>query len=427
MTTSGKRTLHIFLLAAILLGVPALCAAFFGPPGIWEGVKSFPPRTEDWGMRPEALWNYRCPFSWPWFIGYALFTFACLFPLVKRAATNPQTKRISEQTNQRTNESTNKRINEQTNKRINDATNKRCNDATNKRINEQTNKRFPWWGWFGLVELAVAWVLCWAKFDFCREIQPHISYMPVWIGYILIVNALCVLRSGSSPLTAHPLPYLLTFPASALFWWFFEYLNRYVWNWYYLGVSQMGAGEYALYATICFSSVLPAVTATAALLHTFAPFDDARFADLKPVKMRDWRTVALLGGVSALGLTGIVLIPQYTFPLLWLSPLFVFLLIQSLLGEPCILEQAGGRNWSLVLRFACAALVCGLCWETWNYYAVAKWVYAVPLVHRFQIWEMPLIGFAGYLPVGVECAAVTAWIYPDLIEAGPSEGEDAGQ
>ena len=80
-------------------------------------------------------------------------------------------------------------------------------------------------------------------------------------------------------------------------------------------------------------------------------------------------------------------------------------------------NRAGGRNWSLVLRFACAALVCGLCWETWNYYAVAKWVYAVPFVHRFQIWEMPLIGFAGYLPFGVECAAVTAWICPDLIEA----------
>ena len=55
--------------------------------------------------------------------------------------------------------------------------------------------------------------------------------------------------------------------------------------------------------------------------------------------------------------------------------------------------------------------MCGLCWETWNYYALAKWVYAVPWVHGWQIWEMPLIGFAGYLPFGVECAAVTFWFY----------------
>ena len=29
---------------------------------------------------------------------------------------------------------------------------------------------------------------------------------------------------------------------------------------------------------------------------------------------------------------------------------------------------------------------------------------------------MPLIGFAGYLPFGVECAAVTAWVLPALVE-----------
>ncbi len=40
-----------------------------------------------------------------------------------------------------------------------------------------------------------------------------------------------------------------------------------------------------------------------------------------------------------------------------------------------------------------------------------KWVYAVPWVHAFQIWEMPLIGFAGYLPFGVECAAVMVWLH----------------
>ena len=55
-------------------------------------------------------------------------------------------------------------------------------------------------------------------------------------------------------------------------------------------------------------------------------------------------------------------------------------------------------------------------WETWNYYSMAKWIYAVPYVHRFQVWEMPLLGFGGYLPFGMECAAVAAWISPKLIE-----------
>jgi hypothetical protein len=33
-------------------------------------------------------------------------------------------------------------------------------------------------------------------------------------------------------------------------------------------------------------------------------------------------------------------------------------------------------------------------------------VYDVPYVGRFHIFEMPLLGFAGYGPFGWECAAV---------------------
>jgi len=39
----------------------------------------------------------------------------------------------------------------------------------------------------------------------------------------------------------------------------------------------------------------------------------------------------------------------------------------------------------------------------WNFYSLARWTYSVPLVHRFQIFEMPLLGYAGYLPFGLEC------------------------
>lgn len=372
-----KRFVHVAALAAVLLGIPALCAWLGGFDEIWAGVRNFPPRTEDWGFHPEKLWNHRCPFSWGWFAVLSLFTVLCMRPLVARALRRaPHSPRAS-----------------------------------------RHSSPFPWWGWAGLAELAVAWVFAWAKFEVCRPIQPHISYFPLWFGYILVVNALCVKRSGTSPLLAHPGPYLLTFPASALFWWFFEYLNRYVWNWYYLGIADMSAAEYTFYATVCFSSVLPAVTATAALLHTFEPFRDGRYDDAWRLDIRRPRPAAFLAATGLLGLAGIVFVPQYTFPLLWLSPLMAFLLVQIALGEPCVLDRLRTGNWSLVFRFAAAALVCGLAWETWNYYAVAKWVYAVPWVHRFQIWEMPLLGFAGYLPFGVECAAVTYWLCPDLVDA----------
>lgn len=371
-----RKACHYAVLAAILLGVPAICAHLSGDSEIWEGVKSFPPRTEDWGFHSEKLWSNRCPFSWPWFLGLALFTIATMRPFVVRWA----------------------------------------KAMARRRGPKAAARRFPWWGWAGVVELAAAWVIAWGKFDCLSPVQPLISYMPLWIGYIVIVNALCVMRSGTSPLTRRPGAYLLTFPASALFWWFFEYLNRYVWNWYYLGVSHMSAAEYMFFATICFSSVLPAVSATAAFLHTFDSFADENYAGMAKLDVRGWRTTAFLFAVAATGLAGIAFAPQWTFPLLWLSPLAVFVLLQALFREESAFDVLKAGNWSLAFRYSVAALVCGLAWETWNFYAAAKWVYSVPYVHAFQIWEMPLLGFAGYLPFGLECAAVTAWICPDLVE-----------
>ena len=385
-----KRLLHYLILAVILLGAPAFFAWVGGYDEIWEGVKSFPPRTEDWGFHPEKLWNHRCPFSWGWFATMMFFTFLCLRPLVARC--------------------------------LKAAFGRECSAKGGRAASESRHPTmFPWWGWLGVAILLAGWILSW-NWHFrwfpplSERLQVQLSYAPVWAGFILLVNALCVKRSGHSPMTDHPWAYAATFPASSLFWWFFEYLNRYVWNWYYLGISNIGAAEYTVYATVCFASVLPGVCAVAAFLHTFRPFADEHYAGMGKVNLRGWRAVSVLAFVAALGLTGIVFFPRYAYPLLWLSPLMVFLLVQVALKEPCALDCLAVGNWAVVFRFALAALICGFCWETWNYYALAKWVYAVPFVHRFQIWEMPLMGFAGYLPFGLECAAVTAWICPALIE-----------
>jgi hypothetical protein len=39
----------------------------------------------------------------------------------------------------------------------------------------------------------------------------------------------------------------------------------------------------------------------------------------------------------------------------------------------------------------------------WNFFSLAKWQYSIPYVHRFLVFEMPILGFAGYLPFGLEC------------------------
>ena len=380
-----KRIVHYTILAAALIGVPLACCVLGGHTELLEGVKSFPPRTEDWGLRPELLWNHRRPFNWGAFSGLVALTTLCLFPFLRRMWRFVRSR----------------------------------GKAFGLPFHTPPRGRFPWWGWLGVAILAVGWILSWNyRFGWfphpSARVQVQLSYAPLWAGFIIIMNALCVRRSGHSPMTDHPWAFAATFPASSLFWWFFEYLNRYVWNWYYLGVSELGAAEYVVYATVCFASVLPGVCAVAAFLHTFPIFDDRVFSKMACVDLRRPRWCAFLGVLAATGLCGIVFVPDFTYPLLWLSPVAVFLLVQFLMRERCVLDPVAYGNWSVFIRFAFAALICGLCWETWNYYALAKWVYAVPWAHRFQVWEMPLVGFAGYLPFGVECAAVTAWILPQL-------------
>lgn len=379
-----RRIIHYLLLAAILVGVPLACCMVGGYDDILEGVKRFPPRTEDFGLHPEKLWNYRRPFNWYWFIGMTAFTFGCLSPFLRRGF--------------------------------------RASFGSHGGQGWR-HFGFPAWGWAGIALLAVSWVVTWNRFEWFRPYQVMLSYFPIWMGYIITMNALCVWRKGTSPLTAHPLAYALTFPASSLFWWFFEYLNRFVWNWYYLGIADLSAASYTLYATLCFASVLPAVYATAEFLGTFRFFDDRNYDGMA------WRpdvhspvSRIVLAALSLVGLAGIVFFPEYAYPLLWISPLMVFVLVQVTLGERCILDSLKTGSWGLVFRFEIASLVCGLCWETWNYHALAKWVYAVPWVHGWQLWEMPLIGFAGYLPFGVECAAVTFWIYDAIGLRGAEEG-----
>lgn len=263
---------------------------------------------------------------------------------------------------------------------------------------------FPWWGRLGLITGSAGWVLAWTRFDWYAVLQPH-TFTPLWLSYILVINALTYRRRGHCLLIDRPLFFLLLFPASALFWWFFEYLNRFVQNWHYVGV-QFSAGEYFLYATLSFSTVLPAVLGTREWLLGSERFKKG-FSGLPPVRVPRPKILAwLVLLLSGLGLSGVGVWPDYLFGLLWVSPLLIVVSLQTLWGEKHVLTSIRQGNWVLIISSALAALVCGFFWEMWNYFSLAKWEYTVPFVQGCPIFEMPLPGYAGYLPFGLECAVV---------------------
>ncbi len=95
-----------------------------------------------------------------------------------------------------------------------------------------------------------------------------------------------------------------------------------------------------------------------------------------------------------------------------MAPLLVIVGIQLATGRRTIFAEVERGDWQPVVLPALAALICGFFWEMWNWQSLAHWQYSVPFVQRYQIFAMPLLGYAGYLPFGLECIAVG-----DLVES----------
>jgi len=267
---------------------------------------------------------------------------------------------------------------------------------------DRARASLPWWGWLGLLLGLGTWVLAWTRFPWFQPFQRH-TFTPLWFSYILVVNALCWWRSGRCRLTDQPGAFAMLFPASAVFWWFFEYLNRFVQNWYYLGVEGFGPAAYVLLATVSFSTVLPAVLSTRDLLLTWPALGEGLRAGA-PVRLgwaRPAAVAALVLAGAGLALVGVW--PSALFGLLWVSPFLIAGALQVLWGRCRLLEGLATGDWRDVVAGPLAGLLCGGFWEMWNVLSLAKWEYAVPFVDRFHLFEMPVLGYSGYLPFGLEC------------------------
>lgn len=263
-------------------------------------------------------------------------------------------------------------------------------------------QRFPAWGWIGVALLAAGWILAWTEGLLPPGWRRH-AFTPLWLGYIVAMNGLVHRRTGASPLTQRTGLFLALFPASAAFWWLFEYLNQFVDNWYYRGIEASGDWDYFLQASLPYSTVLPAVLSTWAWLRQFPRLEALALPPFRASRHIGWP--ALAAGTA--GLAGIGIWPDALYPMLWLAPLLVLLgLAQLLLGDS-LLGPLGAGDWRPLLQPALAALACGFLWELWNYGSLAKWHYSIPYVAGFHVFEMPLLGYAGYLPFGIACALAT--------------------
>ncbi len=94
---------------------------------------------------------------------------------------------------------------------------------------------------------------------------------------------------------------------------------------------------------------------------------------------------------------------------LWVGLIFLLDPIVYALKGPSILRDWQAGRWGRMLALFAGGALCGLLWEFWNYWALSKWTYRLPFLGALEdvrYFEMPLLGFLGFLPFAVECWVV---------------------
>ena len=255
--------------------------------------------------------------------------------------------------------------------------------------------RFATQGWLGLFLLATCWPLNWML----PGVRTAYLFFPLWLGYILVVDALVFWRAGTSLWTRSHRGFAALFILSAPSWWLFEVINNRTGNWEYLGAEGFTPLENHVLCTLSFSTVMPAVFETAELVRTFRWVKSlrpgARIADTPQTNR-----LLLIAGVVML--TATLLWPKFCYPFVWISLALILEPLNHWLRRPHLLGWLAQGDWRPLISLALGALICGFFWEMWNEWSWPQWIYHTPGAEFFHIFKMPLPGYGGYIPFALE-------------------------
>ena len=234
----------------------------------------------------------------------------------------------------------------------------------------------------------------------------------VWTGYVLFVDALVYRRKGRSLLVSNRLELLVICVVSIACWWLFEFYNTpRFWRtdlelwWHYSGLEPNLYLRRVGYDW-AFATIFPALFETAEWLNARLRQEDKEEHPTRTIKLPR----PLLYALVCIGAVGAVLpffiISTWLVPLVWTALFVLFDPLNALRGWPSITSDLARGHWRRLIALCLAGLICGLLWEFWNYWALARWTYTVPYFGHVKLFEMPVLGYLGYPPFALECWAL---------------------
>lgn len=217
-----------------------------------------------------------------------------------------------------------------------------------------------------------------------------IVYPILWWGLILVLDAINFWQWKESPLISSRKNFFgVIIPLSVLYWLYFELVNFYFPQWYYVDIIE-GVLSRTLLALASFATVIPAVVEIFWLFN--GSLSKIEFST-KPQKSLFYFLLQLAGLVFAL-------MPFFgkNFVLnqfMWLAP---FLILFPFLKTEMFKTKS-------LLYIPLSGLISGFLWEFLNFGAVGKWKYLI-LPDAPHLFEMPMAGYLGFIPFAFSTLAV---------------------
>jgi hypothetical protein len=261
--------------------------------------------------------------------------------------------------------------------------------------------RLPGYALVGLVSMVVFEALLFTGNSFIGRYFTPIQ----WTGLILFLDGVHKRRSGDSWITDHFWEFVALCVISIGSWLIFEWYNLYLKNWAYLNLPESRLERYFGYAW-AFATISPGMFLIYQTLDDLFPGKDLD----SPPRLPDgvFYPFLVIGSVC--------LVAPLIWPSTWMTPLvwmgFAFLLdpIVGRMGGRSILSEFFTGHFRSMPMFFLAGLVAGLLWEFWNFWADSKWEYDVPYWGHVKLFEMPVLGFLGFMPFIIESFAIYQFV-----------------
>lgn len=256
-------------------------------------------------------------------------------------------------------------------------------------------RRFPLYGIAGAGIIAASEVLLFRGNTFVRMYFTPL----VWTGYIILIDAIIASIKGASPISTRRTEFFISLPLSIICWYVFEGVNLLLDNWSYVNLPENTAARWVGYAW-SYATILPGIFLTAELIETAFR---GRLLGRRPIDFSK-RTLNLFFFIGFILFVATLLFPSpYLCPLPWISVLLWFEGMNGRLEIGSFSEMFRKGDYSLFVSLLISGAVCGFLWEFWNYWAETKWSYHVPYLPHVKLFEMPVLGYLGFLSFALEC------------------------